>query len=87
MISKAALRLCGFRAALFERTRTARQKRFGHHVRHPDTLCAKSEGKSRYHARNSEFSGINPFGVENPEMVTTTGIKNSRNSRELPSQR
>ena len=40
-----------------------------------------------YHTMNKEFPGIKCLGVENPEMVTTTGINNSRNSRELIHQR
>ena len=36
---------------------------------------------------NKEFPGIKCFGVENPEVVLTAGIKNSQKSQELGCQR
>ena len=48
---------------------------------------SKTDNQFGYHTMNKEFPGIKRYGVENPEMVTTTGINNSRNSRELTRHR
>ena len=47
------------------------------------SILSKTDNQFGYHTMNKEFPGIKHFGVENPETVTTTGMNNSRNSREL----